>query len=161
MRAADPAADLSATNGQCRTLSHLFAGLFHRGWSLSGSAYCPWTLQESARHKAHRLAELVGCPAANATSRDLAECLRHRPARALAAAVPGLQDELELPFAPFAPVVEPAGTPGAFLEQSPAQTVREGLAHDLPWITGITTEEGLYNAAGASDSTPTHWKLRP
>lgn len=138
-------------------LSPLSRGLFHRGWSMSGSALCPWTQQERARDKARGLAGLVGCAAdpadpadahnASAASRGLVECLRRRPARALVAAVSRLQDEFQLPFSPFAPVVEPAGTPAPFLPRAPIDTVRAGLAHDLPWITGITTEEGLYNAA--------------
>lgn len=130
-------------------LSPLSAGTFHRGWSMSGSAFCPWTQQEAALQKARRLAALVGCPAdeAAATTRDLVECLRYRPARAVVAAVPGLQDADELPFSPFAPVVEPAGTAAAFLDAAPLDVIQAGAAHDLPWLTGITTEEGLYNAA--------------
>lgn len=130
------------------TESVLLPGLFHRGWSLSGSALCPWTLQKAALAKAERLAGVLGCPT-NAT-RELVECLRHRPGRTIVAAVPSLQDGLQLPFPPFAAVVEPPGTPSAFLEAAPIDVIRSGMAHDLPWITGVTTEEGLYNAAGTS-----------
>lgn len=131
-------------------LSPLSQGVFHRGWSMSGSALCPWTQQEAALEKALRLAALVGCPsdpAAATAPRDAVECLRYRPARAVVAATTGLQDDDELPFSPFAPVVEPAGTPGAFLDSAPIEVIQAGAAHDLPWMTGITTEEGLYNAA--------------
>ncbi|XP_034252085.1 venom carboxylesterase-6-like [Thrips palmi] len=128
-------------------LSPLSQGVFHRGWSMSGSALCPWTQQEAALQKARRIAALVGCPSDDAaTTRDLVECLRYRPARAVVAAVPGLQDDHELPFSPFAPVVEPAGTLGAFLDSAPLDVIQSGAAHDLPWMTGVTTEEGLYNA---------------
>lgn len=122
------------------------AGLFQRGWSLSGSALCPWTQQEASLEKATRLAGVLGCPT-NA-SRELVECLRHRPARAIVAAVPAMQDALQLPFSPFAPVVEPPASPVPFLDAAPIDVIRSGLAQDLPWITGVTTEEGLYNAAG-------------
>ncbi|KAK3927492.1 Venom carboxylesterase-6 [Frankliniella fusca] len=131
-------------------LSPLSAGLFHRGWSLSGSALNPWTQQERAAAKARRLAALLGCPAdpAAAASRDLVDCLRHRPARAIAAAVLSFQDaDDEIPFSPFAPVAEPAGTPGAFVDRAPVEVLRQGLANDVPWIVGVTSEEGLFNAA--------------
>ncbi|XP_026275859.2 venom carboxylesterase-6-like [Frankliniella occidentalis] len=128
-------------------LSPLSAGAFHRGWSLSGAALCPWTQQEEAAAKAVRLAGLLGCPTDGVTSRDLVACLRHRPARAIAAAVPAFQDEAEIPFSPFAPVAEPAGTMGAFVDRPPIDVLRQGLANDVPWIVGITTEEGLFNAA--------------
>lgn len=148
-------------------LSPLSQGLFHRGWSMSGSALNPWTQQEAALEKTRRLAELLGCPlagpAGNATeTRDLVECLRYRPAHAVVSAVPDFMDATESPFSPWAPSVEPAApmTPssrsrskathtvlnGPFLNQPPLQVIQAGLAHDLPWITGVTTEEGLFNA---------------
>ena len=57
----------------------LFAGLFQRGISQSGTALCPWTQIENGRGKATKLAQELGCN--TQTSRELVDCLRHRPAK--------------------------------------------------------------------------------
>lgn len=58
---------------------HLFIGLFQRGISQSGTALCPWTQMENGRGKATKLAQELGCNIQ--TSREMVDCLRHRPAK--------------------------------------------------------------------------------
>jgi len=58
-----------------------------------------------------------------------------------------LQEWKELPFAPLGPVVEPPGV-NRFLPKAPVDVIANGEAHDLPWMTGFTTDEGIYTASG-------------
>lgn len=75
-------------------LSPISKGLFHRGISQSGSALNPWVLQENAREKAVKLAELLGCPSAN--SAQIVSCLSKRSARQIVNAVKEFQVYLSL-----------------------------------------------------------------
>jgi hypothetical protein len=51
-----------------------------------------------------------------------------------------------MPFSPFGPTVELAGvTP--FLDRQPIDILLDGSVQNLPWITSVTIEEGLYPAA--------------
>lgn len=50
-------------------------------------------------------------------------------------------------FSPFGPVVEKSAK-DAFIDRSPIEIISSGDAHDLPWITGVVSEEGLYPVAG-------------
>lgn len=51
------------------------------------------------------------------------------------------------PFTVFGPVVE-VGSANPFIHQHPIDIIQQGKAKDLPWITGVTSEEGLYPAGG-------------
>lgn len=35
-----------------------------------------------------------------------------------------------------------------FIDRSPMEIINSGDAHDLPWITGVVSEEGIYPVAG-------------
>lgn len=51
-------------------------------------------------------------------------------------------------FTPFIPTTEAAGVRDPFLTQYPFHAARMGNMQNLPLITSITSEEGLYPAAG-------------
>lgn len=51
------------------------------------------------------------------------------------------------PFTVFGPVVE-MGSNRPFLDHHPRELLRAGRIKDVPWIVGVTSEEGLYPAAG-------------
>lgn len=53
---------------------------------MSGSALCPWAQMEKGREKAEALGHSLGCN--TQTSRELIDCLRHRPARMIVQQVP-------------------------------------------------------------------------
>lgn len=74
---------------QIHYLSPLSKGLFNRGISQSGSALNSWILQENAREKAVRLAELLGC--GTETSEHIATCLLQRSGRQIVNAVKEFQ----------------------------------------------------------------------
>jgi hypothetical protein len=48
---------------------------------------------------------------------------------------------------PFRPVIEP-DHPGAFLAEDPIISVHKGDMADIPWMTGVTSEEGTLKVAG-------------
>lgn len=48
---------------------------------------------------------------------------------------------------PFRPVIEP-NLEGAFLVEDPEEIIKSGRSAQVPWITGINTEDGTLRAAG-------------
>ncbi|XP_076233136.1 venom carboxylesterase-6 [Calliopsis andreniformis] len=126
-------------------LSPLSAGLFHRGISISGVALDPWSQTERAPEKAMQLGALLGC--STKTLSKMIHCLQERPARQIAQAVGDFMYWLYNPYVPFGPVVEKQLLPRPFLHKSPMEIISKGNAMDVPWITGVVSEEGLYAAA--------------
>lgn len=57
-----------------------------------------------------------------------------------------LQGWLYNPFTPFGPVVE-KNSAKPFIDKSPIDVMQRGEAADLPWVTSVVTEEGLYPGA--------------
>ena len=47
---------------------------------------------------------------------------------------------------PFRPVIEP-DHPGAFLKEDPAISLKTGRISDIPWMTGINSQEGAIKVA--------------
>ncbi|CAG2056932.1 unnamed protein product [Timema podura] len=112
--------------------------------SYSGTALCPWTQAEELRSKANLIAASLGCQ--TSLSREMVACLRKRPAEKIVALTKELMVWLYNPFSPFGPTVEVAGkTP--FLINEPLSDTLEIELKNLPWLTSLTTEEGLYPAA--------------
>lgn len=123
-------------------LSPLSQGLFHKGHSMSGSVLLPWTQAEHLRPKTAALAALLGCPVY--TSREIVDCLRHRPARKIVELVKTYFMTWHYnPYTPFGPTVELAGA-APFLDQDPQEALELGNFKDLPWLASVTSEEGLY-----------------
>lgn len=130
-------------------LSPLSHGLFQRGISQSGTALCPWTQMENGRGKATKLAQELGCN--TQTSRELVDCLRHRPAKIIVQKVAIFEEWENMPFSPFGATVEVAGA-APFLDKQPIDILLDGNVQDLPWMTTVAAEEGLYPTA--------HWIAR-
>ncbi|XP_015432556.1 PREDICTED: venom carboxylesterase-6-like [Dufourea novaeangliae] len=126
-------------------MSPLSAGLFQRGISISGVALDSWVQTERAPDKAKKLGALMGCPT-NSTYR-MVDCLRHRPARLISQAVGEFMFWLYNPFTPFGTVIEHQKCPKPFITDSPIELIRQGKLMDVPWISGVVSEEGLYPAA--------------
>ncbi|XP_077262131.1 carboxylic ester hydrolase [Temnothorax americanus] len=128
-------------------VSPLSAGLFHRGISQSGNFYNPWTLTSPgfARKRALTLGKHIGCSSEN--SKELIECLRTKSAEEIIGTDHLFKKFGYCPMIPFRPVIEPKH-PGAFLTEDPLISVREGRLLDIPWMTGITSDEGALRVAG-------------
>ncbi|XP_011870237.1 PREDICTED: venom carboxylesterase-6-like isoform X2 [Vollenhovia emeryi] len=125
-------------------LSQMSAGLFRGGISFSGTALDCWPQTENSLEKAKKLSALMGCPTAN--TRDMIRCLRYRPAREIVQATSEFMTFFFNPFSPFGPVVEKFGD-APFIDKTPVEIINNGEVQDVPWITGVTSEEGLYPVA--------------
>ncbi|XP_077272626.1 venom carboxylesterase-6-like [Temnothorax americanus] len=126
-------------------LSQMSAGLFRGGISFSGTAFDCWTQTENALEKAKKLGALMGCP--TISSREMIRCLRYRPARAIVQATSEFMPFFYNPFTPFGPVTERFGDETPFIDRTPIEIINSGDVQDLPWVTGVTSEEGLYPVA--------------
>ncbi|KYM89950.1 Venom carboxylesterase-6 [Atta colombica] len=126
-------------------LSQMSAGLFQGGISFSGTAFDCWTQAENSKEKAQKLSALMGCP--TTSSRDMIRCLRHRPARVMVQATSEFMPFLYNPFTPYGPVVEKFGDEASFIDRTPVEIINSGDVQDIPWVTGVTSEEGLYPVA--------------
>ncbi|KAJ8664613.1 hypothetical protein QAD02_006275 [Eretmocerus hayati] len=124
--------------------SPLSASLFHNGISMSGTALNSWTQTEASLEKAKKLADLMGCPSGN--TKDMIKCLRYRPAVPMIQAVKEFLPWLYNPFSPFGPVIEKSGMK-PFISRSPIEMLESKDVMDVPWITSVTSHEGLYPAA--------------
>nr|CAH64516.1 putative esterase [Tribolium freemani] len=120
-------------------LSPQSRGLFHRGWSMSGTMLVPWALMEQPLARTKKLATLVGC----VTDEKMIKCLKSRPARQIALAVSHFQAWWYLPFAQFGPVIDSWATQPV-LPTHPYQLIKSKQVYDVPWIASFTKSEGLY-----------------
>ena len=50
---------------------------------------------------------------------------------------------------PFRPTVESINDDETFLAEHPLSVVASGKQHKVPWLTGITADEGLLSSIGA------------
>ncbi|CAG7727296.1 unnamed protein product [Allacma fusca] len=134
-------------------LSPMTKGLFQRAISQSGVAINPWAIYSTDAAKNHtmQLAKKVKCTAKD--SKKLVECLRRRSSVQLMAA--HTDDVLTVSvFYPhksgtlFRPSVEAVNDSETFIAQHPLGIVENGLAHKVPWMAGVTADEGLLASAG-------------
>ncbi|XP_078045290.1 venom carboxylesterase-6 [Augochlora pura] len=126
-------------------MSPLSVGLFHRGISISGVALNPWSQTQRAREKARQLGALLHC--STNTSYSLVNCLRKQSAELISKAVLDLPGWLNNPIPHFGPVVEKQKCPYPFINASPIEIMNRGDLLDVPWLTSVTSGEGLYPAA--------------
>ncbi|GLV37952.1 uncharacterized protein CBL_06346 [Carabus blaptoides fortunei] len=115
---------------------------------------------ENPLQKARQLGEVVGC--GQVATQDLVQCLRQRSATQILQAISQFQPWLHNPFAPFGPSVELAGD-NQFLPDLPYNLLQQGHVADVPWITSVTSDEGLFPGAvfvSSEDRLPylnQHW----
>ncbi|XP_066589452.1 carboxylic ester hydrolase-like isoform X2 [Prorops nasuta] len=136
-----------AASAQYHYQSHWSAGYFQNGISASGTAFNSWALTEGSLEKTLMLGDLVGCPFRNVIT--IVECMQHRPANQLVGSVGEFLLLNNTPFAPFGPVVEKGGR-YPFIEYDPITAFKEKKAQDLPWLTGVVSQEGLNAVGGVS-----------
>lgn len=106
----------------------------------------PWAITEGAPEKAKKVASIVGCPTGNVG--EMVKCLKTRPARQIARTDMDFMPWLFNPMTPFGPVVEKPSAESPFITKIPHEIISRGEAYDVPWITGVVPEEGLYPGAG-------------
>ncbi|XP_014220888.1 venom carboxylesterase-6-like [Trichogramma pretiosum] len=125
-------------------LSPMSRGLFHAGMSFSGTAFDCWTQTENSREKAFRVADLVNCP--NHEPQEMMRCMKSLRAESLVGVEPNFMPWQLYPFTPFGPVAE-RNSKRPFIDRSPVEIINSGDVQDVPWITGVVSEEGLYQVA--------------
>ncbi|EFN71638.1 Esterase FE4 [Camponotus floridanus] len=130
---------------QYHYLSPLSTGLFQGGISFSGTAFDCWAQTEGSLEKTKKLSALMRCP--TTTSRDMIDCLRRRPARNIVQATSKFMTFYFNPFTPFGPVIEKIGDDTPFIDRTPIEIVNNGDVQDLPWVTSVVSEEGLFPVA--------------
>nr|WEM02081.1 venom carboxylesterase [Phaedon brassicae] len=123
------------------TLSPMSRGLFHKAHIGSGSAFSPWVIKEKPLEFAQKLAAATGCP--TEPSHLLKHCLKTRPANVLLSVYEQFYGYGQMPFSPFAVVVEKNGT-NPFLSKLPYELVKEGHMADIPLVFSVVKDEGLY-----------------
>ena len=123
------------------SLSPVTKGLFHRVLAMSGSALAPWAYYSpsEARRRAAKLADILGCPSDN--SAQIKQCLLTKPAKEIIGTDIYFGEWQGHPLVPFKITAEPPG-PAAFLDRHPAAAYAAGHAHDIPFMTGFTSQDG-------------------
>ncbi|XP_049777138.1 venom carboxylesterase-6-like [Schistocerca cancellata] len=123
-------------------LSPLAKGLFHRAISQSGVALSPWAVsQTGGEQNARKLAALMDCP--TEPSAALVDCLRNVDDYKLAGAQTQYAEwGMYAPLIPFRPVVEADGQ-DTFLPRHPVHLQPHTA---VPWLLGVTKEEGSFFA---------------
>ncbi|GJQ88160.1 Est-6 [Trypoxylus dichotomus] len=128
--------------------SPLSKGLFHRGFSESGTALDPWSIQENALEKTKQLAMLVGCP--TESSKEAAICLKLKSSTEVVEQIPKFSPVAGTPIVPFGPVIEIENN-GAFLTEHPYVALIKKRVTDIPWIAGLSEQEGYGFALNFAD----------
>ncbi|KAJ8924272.1 hypothetical protein NQ315_007064 [Exocentrus adspersus] len=123
-------------------LSPWSKGLFHRGFSQSGTALQPWALTEQPLSKAKTVAETINCT--TESTKLMVECLKKAPGKKVVAAMKPLWVFMDVvPYTIFGPVVEKGGN-NPFISEQPYKLLKEGKVYDVPWVVSNAKDEGIY-----------------
>lgn len=127
-------------------LSPMSKGLFSQAIAQSGSALNPWAfnIPSTARSKAFRFGEALGCNTNN--SKELVDFLKTVTAQQLVEGVSKAmtEEERDLGTVYFRPTVEQAtDEEEIFLPAEPIELLKQGKFHNVPFIAGVNSSEGL------------------
>lgn len=138
-----------------QVLSKKSAGLFRAAICQSGSAINQWAIQRHARSIAYQLATFIDPYFnINSSSQELLNFLQNVDARTLDHASTQLKDYLQVypndyiiqgPY--FGPVIEP-DVDDAYISEKMYQSFATGDFNQVPFMTGINSEEGLFYVVG-------------
>ena len=136
-------------------LSPLTKGLFNKAVSLSGTALCWWASLKRGQEKAKKLGKLVKCEEETAGNMTLLmTCLKDQPMETLMNNHPNFYawqhlEQNQEPLNSWSPRVD-VESPVGFMPQEPLDIMTTGEFQHMPWIVGITDDEG----ADRLDSSP-------
>ncbi|XP_050088425.1 juvenile hormone esterase [Anopheles aquasalis] len=152
-------------SGTYHMMSPLSEGLFHRVISQSGVNLNAWAQPAHpgvARARALQLGEMFNCTQGfDGMFSAMIACLRDVAAEDITKAFYDFYAWDTDPMIPFPPVVEP-NLPGAFITKHP-RDVSAPHSLGLPWMTGLTLDEGalksasLINVPSLRHSLNEHW----
>ncbi|XP_031345688.1 venom carboxylesterase-6-like [Photinus pyralis] len=135
-------------------LSPLSKGLFHAAISSSGIATSTWALTRKgvAREFCRKLADRLNCPVS--PSQTTVKCLQAVSFGEISKEVLKLLlSDLEHSML-LTPIIEPK-LPGAFISDHPVDVIRSGKFSHVPYMTGITTNDGALLSARMYSNPPT------
>ncbi len=139
-------------------LSPLSRGLFNRAVSMSGTALCWWASIKRPLEKTKKLARLIKCPYNKHNNNDkpeelqaMMECLRSKEMEALMNTHPNFYEwrhleQAQEPITAFSPRVDPESSM-PFMPHEPIDLMKQGNFQHVPWIVGLTDDEGAFKAS--------------
>ena len=139
-------------------LSPLSRGLFNQAISMSGSALCWWASLKRPLEKAKKLARLTKCPHNKKDNNDepetrkkMLECLKSKSMEDLMNTHPNFYDwrhleQCQEPMTAWSPRVDIESSM-SFMPREPIDIMKEGAYTHVPWIVGITDDEGAFKAS--------------
>jgi len=133
-------------------LSPITRGLFNRAVSMSGSALAWWASIKRPQEKAKRLGRLLECgDDAQDNMEKLVECVRGKPMFDLMNTHPNFYtwkhlEQTQEPLTSWSPRVDPESSI-SFLPQEPIDLMTSGNFQHIPWIVGLTDDEGATRSA--------------
>lgn len=132
-------------------LSPLSRGLFNQAISMSGTALCWWASIKRPLEKARKMGRLLECPGYKDDPKQLVECLRGKTMEQLMNTHPNFYEwrhleQCQEPVAAWSPRVDPEAQL-SFLPQEPIDYMTSGNFQHIPWITGLTDDEGAFRAS--------------
>ena len=138
-------------------LSPLSRGLFNQAVSMSGSALCWWASIKRPLEKARKLARLTKCPGHKGSNdepdanKKMIECFREKNMEDLMNTHPNFYEWKHLeqsqePITAFSPRVDPESKL-PFMPSEPIDVMKQGGFQHVPWISGITDDEGAFKAS--------------
>ncbi|XP_046737845.1 juvenile hormone esterase-like [Diprion similis] len=138
----------AATSIHYLTLSNSTNGLFHKYITQSGSALSlTMDAPTICKNRAFQLGKHLGCPTNSSTI--LIDCLRGLTVSQLVNTTVPFQKWKFVKHYIWVPTVEP-DVEGAILTQNPQDLIKAGKSRDLPWLCGVTRDEGLFQTGGKS-----------
>ncbi|XP_033228895.1 esterase FE4-like [Belonocnema kinseyi] len=128
-------------------ISKASSGLFHRYIIQSGPNLSPWAYQKRSNYVIfiRGIAALVFCPFF--TSHSAVHCLRNKSVKSLIKTSAIFGTIARFAQLTWTPTDEPDDE-GAFLTDSPQNLVKQNQMKDLPFISGVTSDEGLFVTSG-------------
>lgn len=140
-------------------LSQKTKGLFHKIITMSGTALAPWAYHsaENIKNSSLTLAKNAGCYTIplkklpnNKTAVDesqinhtkIVECLREKNVTELLTLTKNFTIWNFSPNCIFGPTSE-IDSADAVVTKSPRKSIKDGDFHNIPWIMGVTHDEGL------------------
>ncbi|KAF2900148.1 hypothetical protein ILUMI_06038, partial [Ignelater luminosus] len=120
--------------------------LFNRVISQSGTGLGYWALapNDQGVRNAKKLALSFNCSITS--SEKMVKCLKNVDASDITERQHAFYEWFVDPAIPFRPVIE-TNTTNAFLAEDPAEIIRSGKAAKVPFLTGITAQDGAFRSS--------------
>ncbi|XP_049853108.1 esterase FE4-like isoform X1 [Schistocerca gregaria] len=131
---------------QYHLISPMSKGLFHKAIAQSGSIFNPWASRKTLKERSFALGAVLGCKTND--PKVLIDFLRTCTPKQIVegtAKIVTLDDKRRGNSIPFLPIPEKdsGSLQDVFLPDNPQNIVKSGKFCDVPYLTGVTSHEGL------------------